>query len=121
MSNQDVQNLIVKAQEFLEQKAKEKQLVYFGDVYSAIGLDCTDLSQQDKGSYILTEINKSAKEKGFMLIAIVVDKSKMSPYPGFYKLAQEGGLLSPYAKEDKKMFFWAEEVGKVFDFYKLKI
>ena len=118
MENQDIQNQITKACEFLALAASNKQLVYFGDVYSALGLDCTDLSQQDKGSYILTEASKQLKDKGLMLSAIVVDKKKMSPYPNFYKLALEWELLSPYAKDDKKMFFWAGEVKKVFDFYK---
>ena len=118
METQDIQNQITKACEFLAKAAANKQLVYFGDVYSAIGLDTTDLSQRDKGSYILTEASKLFKDKGIFLSAIVVDKSKMSPYPNFYKLALEWELLSPYAKDDKKMFFWAAEVKKVFDFYK---
>lgn len=118
MENQDIQNQITKACEFLAKAAANKQLVYFGDVYSAIGLDINDLSEQDKGSYILNEASKLFKDKGLMLSAIVVDKKKMSPYPNFYKLALEWELLSPYAKDDKKMFFWAAEVKKVFDFYK---
>ena len=118
MENQDIQNQITKACEFLARAAASKQLVYFGDVYSAIGLDTTNLSEQDKGSYLLTEASKIFKDKGIVLSAIVVDKSKMLPYPNFYKLALEWELLSPYAKDDKKMFFWAAEVKKVFDFYK---
>jgi hypothetical protein len=118
MDNQDLQKQITAAKDFLAEKASVKQLVYFGDVYSFIGLDVNDLSQQDKGGYILTEVNKELKDRNILLSAIVVNKEKMAPYAGFYPLALEWKLLSPNAKEDKKMFFWAEEVRKVFEFYK---
>jgi hypothetical protein len=118
MNSQNLQKQIIAAKNFLAEKASQKQLVYFGDIYSFIGLNVNDLSEQDKGSYILTEVNKLVKENNILLSAIVVNKEKMAPYAGFYSLAQEWKMLSPYAKEDKKMFFWAEEVRKVFEFYK---
>jgi hypothetical protein len=118
MENQSLQNQIIAAKDFLAERAGAKQLVYFGDVYSFIGLNVNDLSEQDKGGYILTEVNKLMKDKNILLSAIVVNKKMLAPYSGFYKLAEEEGLLSPYAKEDKKIFFWAEEVRKVFEFYK---
>jgi hypothetical protein len=118
MENNDLQQQIRMASEYLASRAKEKQLVYFGDVYSFIGLNVNDLSEQDKGGYILAEVNKLVRENNILLSAIVVNKEKMAPYAGFYKLAEEWKLLSPNANEDKKMFFWAEEVRKAFEFYK---
>jgi hypothetical protein len=112
MNNQDLQKQITAAKDFLVEKASQKQLVYFGDVYSLIGLNVNGLSEQDKGGYILTEVNKELKDKNILLSAIVVNKEKMAPYAGFYPLAMEWELLSPNAKEDKKMFFGQKKCEK---------
>ena len=59
-------------------------------------------------------------ESGVILSALVLYLNENSPGPGFFKLAQDLGLLSPSASADAKLVFWAGHVQRVQDHYRPK-
>jgi hypothetical protein len=110
------QEKIQKALAILEEKARNKQLICYGELYQMLMLSMP--KDQNLGSDILTGVNEITRENNIQLSAIAVSKEQSMPYPGFFKLAIDWGLIKKNASEDEKLIFWATEVKKVFNFYK---
>jgi hypothetical protein len=57
---------------------------------------------------------------GRMITALVIYLDENDAGPGFYRIAQEYGLLRKNASEQEKFEFWASEVTAVYEHYRPK-
>jgi hypothetical protein len=65
--------------------------------------------------YLIVERERSVS--GHMISALVVYLNENDAGTGFYKLAQEYGLLAKDASEDEKLAFWSNEVKQLHAHY----
>jgi len=59
-------------------------------------------------------------ETNAILSALVLYLNENSPGPGFFKLAQDLGLLPSGASADAKLEFWATQVRQVYDLFRVR-
>jgi hypothetical protein len=58
-------------------------------------------------------VERDVPESGQMISAIVIYVDENDAGPGFYKLAQESGMLPTPASKDQKLAFWSKQVAEV--------
>jgi hypothetical protein len=107
------------AKKILEDVAKGKNWIHYGDLYPKIGLNTENIIDRNQGSSILAKINdETLKENGIMLSSLVVLKKEgEEPAEGFYDYAIINKKLKDNATDKEKMAFWIEEMNKCHSFY----
>lgn len=110
--------VVQKTLRILEDKAKQKQLVNYGELYPKIGLSTEDPEDRNTGAAILSEVNIiTIQEKNIMLSSLVTLREKQYPAQGFFEFAVEQKRMTPTNDEMKLLAFWANEVSKAFKAY----
>jgi hypothetical protein len=80
--------------------------------------DFEQASERAAMGYLLGLIVEQERPKsGLMLSALVNYLDQNDAGPGFYRYAQELGLLRRGTSESEKLEFWALQVAAIFDFY----
>src|SRR6201995_3746899 len=69
-----------------------------------------DLDRAAMGHLLGLIVDRERPESGHMISSIVIYLGENDTGPGFYKLAQEYGLLPWGASADEKLAFWSGEV-----------
>jgi len=88
--------------------------IFYKEVYEMMGLKPGNNAAKQAG-HILGEISEDAHQVGKpMLSAIVVNKAKGFPGPGFFVLAKALGKLHQNATGEQEIEFWKHERDKVF-------
>lgn len=110
--------IVQKTLRILEGKAKQKQLVNYGELYPKIGLNTENLEDRNTGATILAKVNIiTIQEKNVMLSSLVTLREKQYPAQGFFEFAVEQKRMTPTKDEMKLLAFWADEVSKTFKAY----
>ena len=109
---------VQKTLKILEDKAKKKQLINYGELYSAIGLNTEDPRDRNIGAAILAEVNMiTIQTRSVMVSSLVVLGDRHYPAHGFFEFAVEQGRMNPTNDEFQRLDFWVTEVKKVFEAY----
>lgn len=112
------QKMIDKTYNILKEIAASEQKINYGQLYNQIGVDSRDPRERQRGSDILTEVNKiSIKERDVMISSIVVLQEEQIPGGMYFGLAVEFGKLNEGASESEKLAFWQKECKKVYEAY----
>lgn len=116
--------LVVDAIDFLTEQARLKRVVTYSDLNSALahrGHTPFDFGfERDRaavGVLLGDAVRRDIGDTGVMLSAIVVYIDRNDAGPGFYKFANELGLLPGTATADDKVAFWAKQVSAVHQRY----
>jgi len=81
--------------------------------------DFTQDGERHAMGQLLVRITEQERQRsGHMISSLVHYLDENDAGPGFYKFAQELGVLAPSAKADEKLVFWAAEVQAMFDYYR---
>ncbi|MCX6740319.1 MAG: hypothetical protein NTZ49_03770 [Candidatus Parcubacteria bacterium] len=108
----------LKALQILENCARNKQAIYYKDLYDKIGLNCENPKDRNTGSHMLGEINILTLDKDdVMLSSLVTLREANQPAEGFFEYAVELGKLDADANEDERLKCWIKEMQKVFKVY----
>ena len=109
---------ISQTMQILEEYAKNKQQVYYHELYERIGLNRENPSDRNKGSHILAEINKiSIAKNNTMLSSLVTLKGANEPADGFFEFSIEIKRLKSNASNFDRLDFWVKEMKNVFNVY----
>ena len=88
-------------------------LIFCGELYELMGLKPGNNAAKQAG-HILGEISEDTHQAGKpMLSAIVVNKAKGYPGPGFFVLAKALGKLHRNASGEEEIEFWKQERNNV--------
>lgn len=100
---------VVKA---LSKAAAEGRPVSYGDIMAPAGMTPSNPRHRAEIGTVLSEISRdSLARHGFLISAIVVQKTTGRPNTLFFKLAEDLGCLAPGAD---RAAFWQAECDKVF-------
>jgi len=106
---------VYKALGIIENCARNKQLIFYSELYKLIDLDHKNPGHRKKGASILAEVNEiSLKEKKVMVTSLVISAQENDPNKGFFDLAKQLHKLD----HEEELTFWMKEVKKVFKAYK---
>jgi hypothetical protein len=106
--------------EILQNHAKQKKMIWYGELYPLIDLKTDNAGDRNIGASLLAEVNiLSYEEKAVLISAIVTLKQANAPAEGFYNFAksEDVGLLKSDADEDEDEQFWVNQVKKVFNVF----
>ena len=111
-----------KLYDFLVEKARNKELVTYGEVADHLGVDLSNVGERyNEFAQLMGNLNKDMIAEGKPLISsIIILKNKnplaqITPGEGFFEFAKKYGVMKP--REDKQLF-WAKETKKVFEEWK---
>jgi hypothetical protein len=89
----------------LTEAAKERKLVNYSDLSSAIGLSLMDASGLHALNKLLEEIADHELENGRpLLAAIIVNENTNMPGAGLFNYAKRKGLMKPKDKDNLSFF-----------------
>lgn len=92
--------------------AASGRTVPYGEIMTPAGMCSSNPRHRAEIGALLSELSmESHKRHGFLLSAVVVQKTTGRPNALFFRLAEEIGLLSP---QDDRMAFWHAERDKAF-------
>lgn len=109
---------ILQTFQILEELARNKQIIYYQELYEQIGLDRENPNDRKIGSDILGKVNLMSMDKNKTMISSLVSlREANQPADGFFEFAIELKKLKPNANEAEKLEFWAKEIQNVFKAY----
>lgn len=95
-------------------KANRKELLSYSPIWELMDLKAGKNAAKEAG-HMLGEISEDANITGKPLLsAIVINKKKKEPGPGFYTLAENLGKMSTGKSDREKKCYWEQEKEKVF-------
>lgn len=110
---------------FLVERANLAKMTSYTELNATLerrtGLSGFDFSRADERAalghllYLIVERNRSST--GLMISALVTYLDANDAGTGFYKLAQELGVLSPKASAEEKLDFWVGQVNALHQYY----
>jgi hypothetical protein len=111
---------------FLVERARLGQLTTYTEMNTVLhnrtGIRAFDFEQAGERAAmgeLLGRINDLERpESGHMISALVRYLDENDAGPGFYRLAQEYGMLPATASAEEKLVFWATEVHAVYAHYR---
>lgn len=77
-----------------------------------------DVERAAMGHLLGCIVERDRPESGHMISALVSYLGENDAGPGFFKLAQQYGLLPRGAGADAKLTFWSSEVAAIYQHYK---
>lgn len=111
--------------QFLIEQARQRRFTSYTELNAVLArrtnlrsFDFDQASERAGIGYLLGEIVAgSMASADVMLSAIVIYLGENDAGPGFYKLAENLGLLPPRSGADAKLVFWMQRVEQVFAHY----
>jgi hypothetical protein len=77
-----------------------------------------DLDRAAMGHLLGLIVERERPESGHMISSIVIYLDENDAGSGFYRLAQDYGLLRPNPSPDDRLAFWSGEVSAIYQHYK---
>lgn len=98
--------------------AKNGETIYYSQIAPSFGLDMKILADREKFGAMLDAVNKREHEAGRPLLsAVVVLKGAEMPSWGFFKVAEDLGLLRGRTTAAQNRKYWEDEITAVYKYW----